>query len=110
MQLHDLAIELRVGSHVVDLSMGNHPQNIYDATYYVLDEWKRNQQNSNEAFKNMCEALSNIKENAIIYEVLSGDTHEQRNIKLQNLFFGEILKNCWHFCIRSKFLITSYEW
>ena len=74
MRLRDLAWQLGVESHVVDLGLENHPQNMYDATYYVLDEWKRNQQNSNEAFKDMCEALSNIKANAIIHEVLSGAT------------------------------------
>ena len=61
-------VGLRMQTETVDSHLyGN---TINDAAYEVLSEWKKGQSNDEKAYSNICQALTNVKLESFIDEIL----------------------------------------
>ena len=70
MRLRSLAVKLHIPGHVVDSRLGSHKDDLYEATYQALMVWFDDQSDKEQAFEQLCQALTQISERSLITEVL----------------------------------------
>ena len=70
MRLRSLASVLKIPTHVVETELENYRDNIYEAAYRVLLDWFKDRIDKKEAFKKLCQALTQIRESSLITDIL----------------------------------------
>ena len=69
-QLRTLGLKLKLGDSKIDTALTNHRYDINDAAYDVLRNWRDSQEDATEAYKEICKALKDAKQNLLISKVL----------------------------------------
>ena len=54
----------------VATSLANHQHSIHEAAYGILRQWRASQENESDAYKKICEALRDARQNLLISKVL----------------------------------------
>ena len=65
-----LGLKLQLDSSQIATSLTNHPNNINDAAFDVLRKWRDSHEDATEAYKEICKALKDAKQNFLISKVL----------------------------------------
>ena len=67
--LRKLGFKLKIEQHEMDSVLHNNRDDIHEATYVVVNIWFANQQNTEQAFLDICDALDNISQRSIIRHI-----------------------------------------
>ena len=65
-----LGLKLELDNSKITTSLTNYPNNINDAAFDVLRQWRDSQEDATVAYGKICEALKDAKQNFLISKVL----------------------------------------
>ena len=68
--LRTLGIKLKLDESKIATALTNHQNEINEAAYDLMRRWRASQDNDTVAYRNICEALKDAKQNFLISKVL----------------------------------------